>query len=151
MCYPPVKFAVKGPWTESTVVQCTIGGETRETYRISSFISDNDIDILFLTESWLRPYGRLKPVWNDRRFISVQRYNWCAPLSHPFSCMLVNHVLSQQSSKEEYKPWKWGVPQDTTHLIQRPCYQRGSPCQDPADNWTTRRPDDRKETQTAVV
>ena len=30
--------------------------------------------------------------------------------------------------------------------------QRGSPCQDPAGNWTTRRsPDDRKETQTAVV
>ena len=44
------------------------------------------------------------------------------------------------------------LPQDTTHLIQRPCYQQGSPCQDPADNWTTRRPpDDRKETQTAVV
>ena len=42
--------------------------------------------------------------------------------------------------------------QDTTHLIQRPCYQRGSPCNDPAGNWTTRRsPDDRKETQTAVV
>ena len=44
------------------------------------------------------------------------------------------------------------LPQDTTHLIQRPCYQRGSPCQDPAGNWTRRRlPDDRKETQTAVV
>ena len=44
------------------------------------------------------------------------------------------------------------VPQDTTHLIQRPCYQGGSPCQDPAGNWTTRRPPaDRKETQTAVV
>ena len=41
--------------------------------------------------------------------------------------------------------------QDTTHFIQRPCYQRGSPCQDPAGNQTTRRPDDRKETQTAVV
>ena len=38
------------------------------------------------------------------------------------------------------------------HLIQRPCYQRGNPCQDPAGNWTTRRSsDDRKETQTAVV
>ena len=24
------------------------------------------------------------------------------------------------------------LPQDTTHPIQRPCYQRGSPCQDPA-------------------
>ena len=44
------------------------------------------------------------------------------------------------------------LPRDTTHLKQRPCYQRESPCQDPADNWTTRRPpDDRKETQTAVV
>ena len=44
------------------------------------------------------------------------------------------------------------LPQDTTHLIQRPCYQRGSPYQDPAGNWTARRPhDDRKETQTAVV
>ena len=42
--------------------------------------------------------------------------------------------------------------QDTTHLIQRPCYRRGSPCQHPAGNWTTRRPlDDRKETQTVVV
>ena len=40
----------------------------------------------------------------------------------------------------------------STHLIQRPCYQRGSPCKDPAGDWTTRRPPDhRKETQTAVV
>ena len=31
---------------------------------------------------------------------------------------------------------------DTTHLIQRPCYQRGRPCQDPAGNRTTRRPPD---------
>ena len=43
------------------------------------------------------------------------------------------------------------LPQDTTHLIQRPCYQRGSPCQDQAGNWTTWSPDDRKKTQTAVV
>ena len=42
--------------------------------------------------------------------------------------------------------------QDTTHLIQRPCYQQGSPYQNPASNWTTRRPPgDRKEMQTAVV
>ena len=43
-------------------------------------------------------------------------------------------------------------PQDTTHLIQRPCYQRGSPCKDSAGNRTARRPPDhRRETQTAVV
>ena len=42
-------------------------------------------------------------------FLSVPRYDWCTPLSHPCSCMLVNHGPSQQSSKEEYKPWKWGA------------------------------------------
>ena len=44
------------------------------------------------------------------------------------------------------------LPQDTTHLMKRPCYQRGSLCQDPAGNCTTRRPPDHhKEMQTAVV
>ena len=45
------------------------------------------------------------------------------------------------------------LPQDTTHVIQRPCYQRGiSPNQDPTGNWTTRRPPYHcKETQTAMV
>ena len=36
--------------------------------------------------------------------------------------------------------------------VQRPCYQRGSPCQDPASNRTTRRPPDHcKQTRTEVV
>ena len=36
--------------------------------------------------------------------------------------------------------------------IQRPCYQRGGQCQDPAGNRTTQRPPDHcTETQTAVV
>ena len=51
--------------------------------------------------------------WNQfgltRVFLSAPRHDWCAPLSHPSSSMLVNHGPSQQSSKEEYKPWKWGA------------------------------------------
>ena len=44
------------------------------------------------------------------------------------------------------------LPQDTTHLIQRPCYQQGNPCRDQADNWTTQRPPDHhKEMQTEVI
>ena len=44
------------------------------------------------------------------------------------------------------------LPQDTTHLLQRPCHQQGSPCHEPAGNRTTRRPSDhRKKTQAAVV
>ena len=33
------------------------------------------------------------------------------------------------------------LPRDTSHLIQRPYYQRESLCQDPASNRTTRSPD----------
>ena len=51
--------------------------------------------------------------WNQfgttRVFFSVPRYDWCTPLSHSSSCMLVNHGPSQQSSKEEDKLWKWGA------------------------------------------
>ena len=44
------------------------------------------------------------------------------------------------------------LPQDTTHFIQRPCYQRGSLCQDSTGIRTTwRPPDHRRETQTEVV
>ena len=65
--------------------------------------------------------------------------------------MLVNHRPSQQSSKEVTSHGNEVLPQDTTHLIQRPGYQRGSPYQASAGNRTTRRPDHRKETQNAVV
>ena len=44
------------------------------------------------------------------------------------------------------------LPQDTKHLIQRPCYRQEIPCQDPAGSRATGRPpDQRKETQAAVV
>ena len=38
---------------------------------------------------------RLKPVEMTWVFLSVPRYDWCALLSHPSSCMLVNHEPSQ--------------------------------------------------------
>ena len=44
------------------------------------------------------------------------------------------------------------LPKDTTHFIKKPCYQRGSQCQDPAGSRTTRGPHDhRKEIQAEVV
>ena len=46
-------------------------------------------------------------------FLSIPRYDWCVPMSQTHinisSCMLMNHGPSQQSSKEEYEPWKWGA------------------------------------------
>ena len=43
------------------------------------------------------------------------------------------------------------IPQDTTHLIQRRYYLRGSLFQDPPGSRTTRRPDHCKEAPTAAV
>ena len=55
-------------------------------------------------------------------------------------------------SKEEYKPWKWDSTAGYHASHARTILLRGSPCQDPAGNRTTRwPPDHRKETQTAVV
>ena len=66
--------------------------------------------------------------------------------------MLVNHRPHSRAAKKYLSHGNDMLPEDTMHLLQRPCYQGGSPCQDPAGNWTTRRPpDDREETQTAVV
>ena len=89
--------------------------------------------------------------WQEYFSQFVLRHDWCALLSHPSSCMLVNHGPSQQSFKEEYMEMRCHRKMLHICLIQRPCCQRGSPCQDPAGNWTARRPDDREETQTAVV
>ena len=92
---------------------------------------------------------RLKPIWIDKS-ISLSSKLRLMPLSHPSSCMLVNHGPSQQSSKEEYKPWKWGAT--ARYYTSHTKTMLPSPCQDPAGNWTTwRSPDDRKKTQTAVV
>ena len=66
--------------------------------------------------------------------------------------MFVNHGPSSRASKKNTSHGKEVLPQDTTHFIQRPCFQRGNPCQDPAGNRTTRKlPDHCKETQSAVV
>ena len=62
-----------------------------------------------------------------------------------------NHTVSAELQRRIQAIEMEVLPQDTTHLIQRPCYQRGSLCQDPAGNRTTRRPDHCKEMQTAVV
>ena len=84
-------------------------------------------------------------------FSQLQDMHWCAPLSHH---LLVCLWVMDPHSRAPKKNTSYGNevrPQDTTHLIQRPCYQQRSPCQDPTGNWTTQRPDNRKETQTVVV
>ena len=60
--------------------------------------------------------------------------------------------LHSRAAKKNTSHGNEMLPRDTTHLVERPCYQRRSPCQDQAGNRITRRPPNQwKETETAVV
>ena len=60
--------------------------------------------------------------------------------------------LHSRAAKKNMRDGNEVLPQDTTLFIQRPCHQRGSRCQAPAGNQTSRRPPDhRKEMQNEVV
>ena len=83
-------------------------------------------------------------------FLSAPRYDWRAPLSHSSSCMLVR--LSQQSSKEEYKPGKWDATARYYTFHTKTLLPTMKSVPRSSRLWTTQSPpDDRKETQTAVV
>ena len=84
---------------------------------------------------------RLKPVWIDKSIslsskIRLKRSLVTSVFLYACESWTLTVELQRSHGNEV-------LPQDTKHLIQRPCYQRGSPCQDPAGNWTTRRPNDR--------
>ena len=49
---------------------------------------------------------RSKPVWNDKSISLSSKIQLMRSLVTSIFLMLVNHGPSQQSSKEEYKPWK---------------------------------------------
>ena len=84
--------------------------------------------------------------------LSVPRHDWCAPSSHLSSCMHVSHGPPQQSSEEEYKPWKWGATARYYASYIKTMVPMRKSVPNPAGNRTTRRrPDHCKETQTAVV
>ena len=71
-------------------------------------------------------------------------------IRRPVCLWIMDH--HSRASKKNTSHGNEELPQDTKHLIQRPCYQRGSLCQDPGGNWTTRRPPDhRKKMKTAGV
>ena len=95
---------------------------------------------------------RPKPVWIDKSiFLSSKIRLMRSLVAFIFLYACESWTLTAELQRRIHAMEMRCLLQDTTHLIQRQYYQRGSPCQDPAGNWTTRRPDDCKETQTAVV
>ena len=96
---------------------------------------------------------RLKPAWNDRSISLSSKIRLMHSLvTFIFLYACESWTPNSRAAKQNTSHGNGVLPQYTSHHIQRPCYQRGSLCQDPAGNRTTRRPPDhRKETQTSVV
>ena len=72
------------------------------------------VGFLAISQNWWEPrQHRRQQHWQGWKQFGMTgacclpRYDWCDPLSHSSSCMLVNHGPSQHSPREEYKPWKW--------------------------------------------
>ena len=93
---------------------------------------------------------RLKPVWNEEYFSQFCVATDALPCHIHFSVCLGTMDPHSRAPKKNTSFVNEVLPQYTTHLIERPDYQRGSPYQDPTGNQTTRRPPG-KEPQTEVV
>ena len=57
----------------------------------------------------------------------------------PFRSIHLHLLKPKRAAKKNTSHGSEVLPQDTMHLIQRPCYQRGSPCQNLAGSRTTQR------------
>ena len=120
---------------------------------------------------------KLKPVWNDRCISLSSKIRLMRSLvtsiflyacqSWPFTVELQRRIRAIESHTERYyashtktitmlttsELVRWCFEPSQPHRITSGlCYQRGSPCKDPAGNQTTRGPPDHhKEMQTEVV
>ena len=110
-------------------------------------------EILSSTAQTTAAFTRLKPVWNERSIplsskIRLMRSLVTSIFLYACASGILTTELQRRIQAMEMRCYR----QDTTRFTQRSCYKRGSPCQDPAGNRTTRRPPDgRKETQTAIL
>ena len=94
----------------------------------------------------------LKPVWNNRSIFLSSKIRLMRSLVISILLYACEPWTLSRAAMKNTSHGNEVLPQDTMHLIQRPCYQQGSLCHNPAGNQTTQRPpDNRKEMQTAVV
>ena len=98
--------------TSDINTEIKVNGQRLETVTsfkyLGSVISDEDSkpEILSRIAQTTAALTRLKPVWIDKSISLRSKIRLMRSRVTSISCMLVNHGPSQQSSKEEYKPWK---------------------------------------------
>ena len=98
--------------TSGNNIEIKVNGQTLET--VTSFkypgsvITDEDSkpEILPRIAQTAAALTRSKPVWNDRSISLSSNIKLMRSLVTSIFLYVVSHGPSQQSSKEEYKPWK---------------------------------------------
>ena len=79
----------------------------------------------------------LKPVWNDRSIFFSSKIRLMRSLVTSILLYACESWTLKAELQRRIQAMEMRCYRKILHLIQRPCYQRGSPCQDPAGNWTT--------------
>ena len=96
---------------------------------------------------YLKQKGKTFPLWT----IKGQYLSTACHIHLPVYLWIMDPHNHSRAPKKNTSHGNKVLP-DTMHLIQRPCYQQGSLCQDPAPNQTTQRPPEHhKEMKTAVI
>ena len=81
--------------------------------------------------------ARLTLVWNDRSIsLSSKIRQTCSFVTFIFLFACESWILTAELAKKCTRLGNDVLLQNYKYLIQRPCYQRRSPCQDPAGNQT---------------
>ena len=119
--------------TSSINTEIKVNGQKLET--ITSFkylgsVITNECskpEILSRTAQTTAALTRLKPVWTDRSIsLSSKIRLMCSLVTSIFLCACESWTLTAELRRRSHG--NEVLPQDTTNLIQRPCYQRASPC-----------------------
>ena len=129
--------------TNGINMEIKVNGQKLETVisfsDLGSVVSDEGSkpEILSTIAQTTAALTRLKPVWNERSISLSSKIR----LMRSFVTSIFLYACElQQSHNEEYSGnGNEVLPQDTAHFTQRLRFQRGSPCQDPVGNRTTRR------------
>ena len=98
--------------TNGINTEIKVNGQRLETVTsfkyLGSVITDEGSkpEILFRIAQTTAALTRLQPVWIDKSISLSSKIRLMCSLVTSCTCLLMNHGPSQQSSKEEYKPWK---------------------------------------------
>ena len=128
--------------TSGINTEIKVNGQKLETVTSSKYLGSvipdegSSPEILSRIAQATAALTRLKPVWIDKSIslsskVGLMRFLVTSIFLYAYESWTLTAELQRRIQAMEMRCFR-----KILH-IQRPCYQRGSPCQDPEGNWTT--------------